>query len=239
MLLATGVLVVAFLYSSVGQAGASGYIAVMSLVGMDPTMIKPVALVLNILVAGLSAWQFRQAGHFSWRLFWPFALLAGPCAFLGGYLNLPTRLFEFVVGALLLFSAASLLLRPARDEVQGEPSRAVALGAGAGIGLLSGLTGIGGGILLSPLILFRRWARPTVASGVSALFILVTSSAGLLGNVSSTRELPAFVFPLAVAAVVGGAAGAYLGSRLLPHAASQRLLAVVLSIAGLKLILIR
>jgi uncharacterized membrane protein YfcA len=238
-LLTFGVLAVAFLYSSVGHAGASGYIAVMSLFGMAPTAIKPIALVLNILVASLGSWQFWRAGHFSWRLFWPFALLSVPCAFLGGYLNLPTHAFKILVGFTLLFSAARLLLRPTADEVLDGPPRPVALGLGAGIGFLSGLTGTGGGIFLSPLLIFMRWARTKVAAAVSALFILVNSLSGLLGNLSATREFPAFALPLAVAAVGGGAAGSYLGSHRLPHTAIKRLLALVLIIAGLKLILTR
>lgn len=209
----------------------------MSLFGMAPATIKPVALVLNILVASLGAWQFGRAGHFSWRLFWPFALLSIPCAFLGGYLNLPTPAFNILVGLVLLLSAARLLLRPPSDDVLHDPPRAVALAAGAAIGLLSGLTGTGGGIFLSPLLIFMRWARATVAAGVSALFILVNSSSGLLGNVSATRELPVFALPLAVAALAGGAVGSYLGSRRFPHTTIKRLLAVVLIVAGLKLIL--
>lgn len=236
-LLTTGVLIVAFLYSSVGHAGASGYIAVMSLFSIAPATIKPVALVLNILVATLGAWQFWRAGHFSWRLFWPFALLSVPFAFLGGYLNLPPRVFEMVVGIILLFSATRLLLRPPSDDVLGDPPRGVALGAGAAIGLLSGLTGTGGGILLSPILIFMHWARATVASGVSATFILVNSLSGLLGNVTATKQLPAFALPLAVAAVSGGVVGSYLGSQRFSHSAIKRLLAVVLTIAGLKLIL--
>jgi len=237
VLLTTGVLVVAFLYSAVGHAGASGYIAVMSLFSIAPATIKPVALVLNILVATLGAWQFWRAGHFSWRLFWPFALLSVPFAFLGGYLNLPSHVFKILVGFILLLSATRLLLRPPTDEVFNDPPRAVALGAGAGIGLLAGLTGTGGGIFLSPLLIFMHWARATVASGVSALFILVNSLSGLLGNVAATKQLPVFALPLAVAAICGGAVGSYLGSQRFPHTAIKRLLAVVLTIAGLKLIL--
>jgi hypothetical protein len=163
-------------------------------------------------------------------------VLSVPCAFLGGYLDLPTRVFKILVGLILLVSATCLLLRPASDEVLDDPPRGVALGAGAGIGLLSGLTGTGGGIFLSPLLIFMHWARATVAAGVSALFILVNSLAGLLGNVSATQQVPVLVLPLAVAAVGGGAVGSYLGSQRFPHTAIKRLLAVVLTIAGLKLL---
>src|SRR5687768_10742175 len=131
------VLVVAFLYSSVGHAGASGYIAVMSLVGLAPAEIKPTALVLNILVASIATWQFWRAGHFSWRLFWPFAVLAIPCAFLGGYVDLPTHIFKVIVGIVLLFSAVRFLSKPMEDSVRKEPARAVAVPIGAGLGLLA------------------------------------------------------------------------------------------------------
>lgn len=167
-LLTLAILIVAFLYSCVGHAGASGYIAVMSLFGLAPAVIKPTALTLNILVASIGTWQFYRAGYFSWRLFWPFALLAVPMAFLGGYLNLPTQVFKIVVGIVLLFSAARFLWKPAEDEIAHEPTRPVAITWGAGLGLLSGLTGTGGGIFLTPLLLFMRWSRVKTAAAVSA-----------------------------------------------------------------------
>ena len=235
--LAAGVLVVAFLYSSVGHAGASGYIAVMSLMGLAPAEIKPTALVLNILVASLSSYQFWRAGHFSWRLFWPFGLLAVPLAFVGGYVALPTRAFKVLVGVVLLLSAVRLVIDLRSDSDVRTPRRPVALAVGGVLGLLAGLTGTGGGIFLTPLLLLLRWARTKQAAAVSALFILANSIAGLAGNVSSTRSLPGLVWPLLGAAFAGGAAGSYLGSRRFSHTAIRRLLAVVLLIAGTKLIL--
>jgi uncharacterized membrane protein YfcA len=237
--LVAAIFVVAFLYSSVGHAGASGYIAVMSLFGLAPAAIKPTALVLNILVACIGTWQFWRAGHFSWRLFWPFAVLAVPMAFVGGYANLPTHLFKVLVGVVLLFSAARFLVRPSDDRAEHAPSRPVAFSVGAGLGLLAGLTGTGGGIFLTPLLLFMRWARAKTAAAVSALFILVNSISGLLGNLSSTKSFPRFAIALAVAAVIGGTAGSYLGSHRFQHTVIKRLLAIVLLIAGLKLIFTR
>jgi hypothetical protein len=236
VLLTLAVLVIAFLYSSVGHAGASGYIAVMSLFSMAPVEIKPTALVLNILVASIGSWQFWRAGHFSWQLFWPFALLSIPFAFVGGYLNLPTHTFKILVGMVLLLSAARFLIRPPAEQEPHYPSRPLSFGVGAGLGLLSGLTGTGGGIFLTPLVIFMHWARTKTASAVSALFILVNSTSGLLGNISATQSFPAFALPLAVAVVCGGTVGSYLGSRRFPHDTIKRLLAVVLTIAGLKLI---
>ena len=235
-LLTLGMLVIALLYSAVGHAGASGYIAVMTLFGIAPAVIKPTALVLNILVASITSYQFWKAGHFSWRLFWPFALFAIPLAFIGGYVNLPVHVFKMVVGVVLLASAARFLLKPSDDAEPHEPSRPVAFSTGAALGLLSGLTGTGGGIFLTPLVLFMRWARTKTASAISALFILSNSISGLLGNLAATQKLPALVLPLMGAVVVGGAVGSYFGSRRLPHTAIKRLLAAVLIIAGLKLI---
>ncbi|HEX4640933.1 MAG TPA: sulfite exporter TauE/SafE family protein [Chthoniobacterales bacterium] len=234
--LAAAILLVAFLYSSVGHAGASGYIAVMSLFSLAPAAIKPTALTLNILVASIATWQFWRAGHFSWKLFWPFALLAIPSAFFGGYLNLPTHVFKALVGVVLLFSATRFFLRPAEDVVAREPHAGVAVLIGAALGFLAGLTGTGGGIFLTPLLLGMRWAHAKSAAAVSALFILANSAAGLLGNLSSTKNFPSFGLVLAAAAVAGGAVGSYFGSQRFDHVAIKRLLAVVLLIAGTKLI---
>lgn len=236
VLLTAGIFVIAVLYSSVGHAGASGYIAVMSLLSLTPAVIKPTALALNILVASIASVQFLSAGHFSWRLFWPFALLAVPFAFIGGYVSLPDAGFKILVGVVLLYSAVRLVIQGSVERPAREPSLGFALAAGAAIGLLSGLTGTGGGIFLTPLLLFMGWARPKAAAAVSALFILLNSTAGLLGNVSSMRSIPAFVLPLLVAAGIGGAIGSYLGSRSFGTTTIKRLLAAVLLIAGIKLL---
>jgi hypothetical protein len=236
--LTASILAVAFLYSSVGHAGASGYIAVMSLFSLAPAEIKPTALVLNVLVACIATWQFWRAGHFSWRLFWPFAVLSVPMAFVGGWVDLPAHAFKVLVGVVLLFSAFRFLFSGSAPDVAAEePPRLVAIPLGAGLGLLAGLTGTGGGIFLTPILLFKKWARARSAAAVSALFILVNSVAGLLGNLGSARNLPSFAIVLAAAAVVGGAVGSHLGSRHFRPVAIRRSLAVVLLIAGAKLIL--
>jgi uncharacterized membrane protein YfcA len=231
--------VVAFLYSSVGHAGASGYIAVMTLFGLAPATIRPIALVLNILVATIGSFQFWRAGHFSWRIFWPFALLAIPGAFLGGYVHLPIFTLRLLIGLVLLFSATRLFLQAGDPDRVAVPPLAASIPLGAGIGLLSGLTGTGGGIFLTPLLLLSRWARTKQAAAVSALFIFVNSIAGLGGYFISNRNVPELAFPLALAAVAGGAIGSYCGSRHLPAKALLRLLAIVLVIAGIKLIFTR
>lgn len=235
-ILTAAVFAVAVLYSSVGHAGASGYIAVMSLLSVAPAEIKPIALALNILVASIGSFQFWRAGHFSWPLFWPFALLSVPFAFAGGYLNLPTQIFKVVVGIVLLLSAIQFLLRPPAESEPRQPPRVVALGAGGLLGLLSGLTGTGGGIFLTPLLILMHWARTKSAAAVSAPFILLNSASGLAGNFTATKSFPAFAWGLVAAVVVGGTIGSYFGSQRLPHLAIKRLLSIVLTIAGLKLI---
>ena len=237
VLLSLAMFCIAFLYSSVGHAGASGYIAVMTLFSLSPEEIKPTALALNILVASIASWQFWRAGHFSWRLFWPFAILSFPLAYVGGYLNLPTHIFKVLVGVVLLFSAIRFVMPKIEETESRAPSKSVAIGVGAFLGLLSGLTGTGGGIFLTPILLLMRWATTKNAAAVSALFILLNSISGLLGNISATKSIPSFALPLGIAVVIGGAMGSYLGSNKLQPLTIKRLLAVVLTIAGFKLIL--
>ncbi|HSH40196.1 MAG TPA: sulfite exporter TauE/SafE family protein [Chthoniobacterales bacterium] len=235
-LLIGGIVVVAFLYSSVGHAGASGYIAVMTLCGLAATFIRPTALVLNILVACVGGFQFWRAGHFSWPLFWPFALLAVPAAFAGGYLHVSSPILRPLLGAVLLFSATRLFFRQGDPPEVKAPSRQVSLAAGAGIGFLSGVTGTGGGIFLTPLLLFCRWTFTRRAAAISVFFILVNSIAGLIGYVSSGRAVPREAWFLAIAAVLGGAVGSRLGSRTFPVRTISVLLATVLVVAAYKLI---
>lgn len=230
------VFVVALLYSSVGHAGASGYLAVLALFGVAPEVMKPTALALNILVATIGSFQFWRAGHFSWRLFWPFALLAVPLAFVGGAVALPASAFKLLVGAVLVFSALRLVAEPREEGEVRAPPVPLAIASGGALGLLAGLTGTGGGIFLTPLLLLARWARAKNAAAVSACFILVNSSAGLLGNLARGGSLPRPALALLVAVGLGGAAGSYLGSQRLPVRAIKRLLALVLVTAGAKLV---
>ncbi|MFA4956211.1 MAG: sulfite exporter TauE/SafE family protein [Candidatus Methanoperedens sp.] len=228
------------LYSSVGHAGASGYLAVMALFGLAPDVMKPTALVLNILVAIIATWHFFRAGYFSWRIFWPFAVSSIPFAFIGGALSLPGSVYKQILGLILLFAAYRLFQfkhLEATDSAKPVPVPKAML-FGAGIGLLSGAIGVGGGIFLSPLLLFMGWAKTKQTAGVSAAFILVNSIAGISGHLSSVKFLPESVYPWAIAAVLGGIIGSSLGSRRFVNTTLYRLLAVVLVIAGAKLIFV-
>ena len=239
VVLAALVFAAALFYSAVGNAGASGYLAVMALVGVTPAAMKPTALVLNILVAAIAAVKFHRAGLFSWSRLLPFAVTSVPCSFVGGYILLPGRAYNIIVGLILLFAALLLLRRANAADEQPAAKRIplwAALVSGAVIGLLSGLTGTGGGIFLSPLMLFMGWAETRQALGLSAAFILLNSIAGLSGNVSSVGALPGSIYVLAPAAIVGGYVGAEYGSKRIAGANLRRLLALILIIAGLKLI---
>lgn len=234
---------IALLYASVGHAGATGYIAVMTLFGIAPEVIRPTALVLNVLVATIATLQFNRAGHFRSTLFGPLAMASVPCALAGGALRLPTGAFEKLVGMALAVSAVKLL-RDARPETTpkpwvtntaGPPTPSLLAALGGGIGLLSGLTGVGGGVFLTPVLLALSAAPVKQVAAVTAPFILVNSLAGLAGGVIAGRSLPTVSLPVIVAAVLGGTIGSHLGAFRLPVRILQLLMAIVLAIASLKL----
>lgn len=238
---ATAILAAAFfaaavLYASVGHAGASGYLAAMAFVGLPTPMMRPTALVLNLLVASIAAVRFGRAGFFSWQLFWPFALGSIPLAFIGGGVDLPGQWYRTLVGLILWASAIRLWLDLRLSDTTRQPPVVVAILCGALIGLLAGLTGTGGGIFLSPLLLFMGWAATRETGGVSAAFILANSAAGLAGNPGSLANLPNQLPLWAGAAVLGGLLGAELGSRRIGTPTFRKLLGVVLVVAGAKLI---
>jgi uncharacterized membrane protein YfcA len=242
LLLAVFFLIAALLYASVGHAGASAYLAIMALTGVAPDVARPTALALNIVVATFVTLRFWRGGYISWRALLPFLLGSVPLAYLGGSLPVAPPLYKKLVGVVLLFAAAGMALTARRaaeaDTGQAKP-RAPALravGIGAAIGLLSGLTGTGGGIFLSPVLLFAGWAETRAASGLAAPFILGNSIGGLAGNVSRLAALPS-TLPLWIGAVVVGAVvGSEVGNRRAPTLWLRRALAAVLVIAGFKLI---
>jgi uncharacterized protein len=239
VLIILAIFAVALLYSSVGHGGASGYLAVMAFLAVAPEVTRPTALVLNLFVASIATIQFYRAGHFSWKLFWPFALTSIPFAFGGGMIRLPTNVYKTILGFVLLFAAFRLAWRFASDngEIR-EPKLWMALIIGAGIGLLSGLVGVGGGIFLTPVLLLMHWSETKTAAGDSALFIFVNSAAGLAGNYAQVSILPSAAWFWILAAIAGGLVGSLLGAKKFNSIMLRRVLAGVLLFAAVKLIFV-
>ena len=240
-LLAAGMLVAAFGYASVGHGGASAYLAALALAGVAPQEMRPIALVLNVLVSSLASYKFYRAGHFRWRLFWPFAAVSIPLAYVGGAITLPGQAYRLLVGAVLLYAAWQLWASGrAGEEMRAlrEPPLAWAMLIGAAMGLLAGLTGVGGGIFLSPLLLMLGWAGTKQTSAVAAPFILVNSLAGLAAIfMAKSAPLPGYVGVLMPAVLAGGWLGAEYGARRFANPVVRRVLAVVLALAGAKMVL--
>jgi uncharacterized membrane protein YfcA len=228
----------AALYSSVGHGGASAYLAIMALFALAPETMRPTALALNLLVAGFAALRFGLKGETNLRLLLAFAVTAAPAAFIGGAIHLPGEYYRPLVGLLLWAAAARMLWQPKKLAVREvrAPSLAITLPAGAGLGLLAGLTGTGGGIFLSPLIVLFGWETPRHTSGVAAGFIFLNSAAGLAGNVAAVRGLPPELPWLAGAVLAGAVLGTWLGVERLPRERLLQALALVLAVAGAKLL---
>ena len=229
----------ALLFSSVGHGGASAYLATFALASMAPAEMRPAALCLNVLVASIGLYKFYQVRAFNWQLFWPIALTSIPAAFIGGQINLPNQAYKVLVGLCLVYAAFTIFMHANRqDDITVKPvAKPVLLGLGAGLGFLAGLTGVGGGIFLSPILLFFGWAKTKVISGVAAAFILVNSLSGLLGFLSKTPTLPAGLGYWALAAIAGGWLGAEYGSKRFTNPIIRKLLAAVLVFAGTKMAL--
>lgn len=238
LILAPAFLVGALLYSSVGHGGASAYLAIMALAAVAPETMRPMALALNLLVAAIAGIQYTRAGHLRWRLLWPFVVASVPCAWIGGLIELPAAWYRLAIGLALAWAAISLWLGAARaaEAPRGDPPLPLAIGAGAVLGLASGLTGVGGGIFLSPLLMLCGWAGARATAAVSAWFIWLNSAAGLAAQ---WPRVPALLDDLAwagPAVIVGGLAGAWIGAHKAPPVLLRRLLAVVLLVAAAKMI---
>ena len=233
-LLILALFVMASLYSSVGHGGASGYLAVMALFAIAPPVMKQTALLLNLGVSLMSFVAFYRQGYFKWNLFWPFALGSIPAAFLGARIPLTDSTYKQILGA-CLFLAVIRMVISLKEATQRSLPAVLGIFTGAAIGLLSGMIGIGGGIILSPLLLLFRWASLKEAAAVSALFIFVNSVSGLAGLKTwiplDQSQLLYWLF----ASLVGGFLGARWGAGIASNAKVKWILALVLVIASLKL----
>ena len=232
---------VALVYASVGQAGASGYIAVMALAGFAPLAMKTTALSLNLLVAGIGTVLFLRAGRLSWRNVWPFALLGFPFSLLGGAVQLPAGVYYPVVGAVLVLSALQMARTALRrtgvaGAVPVPPPFVAALATGALIGFVSGTTGTGGGVFLAPVILTMNWATPRQTAATTAVYNLMNSVAALLGAAAAWGQIPPQLPGWLIAVGLGGTLGAFVGSRYLPDTWLRGLLAAILLVSGLRLL---
>ena len=233
---------VAALYSSVGHAGASGYIAAMALLGFAPEDVRPTALALNLLVGGIGLLRWRRGGHVRWRNVLPFVLASAPAAFLSAQVKLPQDSYSLLLGIVLLVAAVGVLRSASRAEQSDArtASRRVpwipGLLVGAAIGVLSGLTGTGGAIFLTPLLLFAHWMPTREASGTSVAFVWINSLTGLAGLLHATGTLPAML-PLWLGTVaIGALLGSQLGLRWLPVKGLRYALSLVLFVAAGKLL---
>jgi uncharacterized membrane protein YfcA len=240
LLFVAALMLVAVLYSAVGQAGGTGYIAVMGLAGLAPDTIKSTALALNILVAAVGCSRFYLAGMLTWRSCYPFAVLGAPFSLLGGALQLPPAIYQPVVGVLLLLGAVQMVrsvksTASSDQSAPQEPPFVPALAIGGLIGLVSGVTGVGGGIFLAPVVLMLGWTETRQAAAVSAMFNLLNSSAALAGVWATMPALPSQLPVWLVAVGIGGVIGSWLGTRFLQPPILRIVLAVLLLTAGLRL----
>ncbi|MEA3462808.1 MAG: sulfite exporter TauE/SafE family protein [Bacteroidota bacterium] len=228
--------IIAFLYSSVGHGGASGYLALMALFGVEVALMKPSALVLNLFVSSIAFLSYYKAGHFRIRTLLPFAVASIPMAFLGAMLEIAPDLYKKILGACLLIAALRIVIRPRGEDTEVRKlSLSIALFSGAVIGFFSGMIGIGGGIILSPLLLLTRWAGMKETAAVSAAFIFLNSLAGLSGHLAAGMHLSPRILLWIGVVVAGGLAGSLSGSFRLSVVQLKYLVTAVLLIASIKL----
>ncbi len=236
-LFCTLLLVVAFLYASVGHGGASGYLALMALFSLAPAVMKPTALLLNLFVSLTAFLQFYRGKHFVWKVFFPLALASVPMAFVGGLVSIDATIYKKILGLLLIFSVIRLLIPTKNTSQEQKPTHfSGALLMGGVIGLLSGMIGIGGGIILSPLLIFFNWTDQKQTAAISALFIFVNSASGLMGQLTNGIQFSSDMFVYVAVAFAGGIAGAYFGSMKFRQTVMKKVLALVLAVAAYKLL---
>ena len=231
--------IIAFLYAAVGHGGASGYLALMALFSFAPEVMKPTGLLLNLFVAAISFYHFWKEGHFNGKLFLAFAVGSIPLSFLGGTLEIDTRLYKIILGVLLLFAIAKMLNLFGKESGKIKKIKwGEGILVGGGIGFFSGLIGIGGGIILSPIIILMHWGKMKEAAAVSALFIWVNSASGMAGQIAKGVSIDANSWLFVILAVVGAYFGGLVGSKKMNNKALSNLLAFVLILAAIKLFLV-
>lgn len=239
LLLSLFIFLVAGLYASVGHGGASGYLALMTLLNMPIATIKPVALMLNIAVSLIAFIQFYRSGFFNKKLFIPLAIASVPAAYAGGLLSIDAHVYKQLLGGLLFISAIRLAMPLKKEAIVIQHFNIVlVVMIGASIGFLSGMIGIGGGIILSPLLILVRYSDIKTTSGISALFIFVNSIAGLLGQMHQGIVFSSSMSVMIAVAIAGGLIGSYIGAKQLNVSLLKKVLAVVLFIASLKLVFV-
>ena len=228
---------VAFLYSSVGHGGASGYLALMAIFAISPDVMKPTALLLNLFVSLTSFIQFYRGKHFNWKIFLPFAIASVPMAFVGGLIEIDAFIYKKILGVLLLIPVIRFLFFSNVQVKEHEKANIIlSLLIGAAIGFLSGLIGIGGGIILSPVLLLLKWTNMKQTAAISALFIFVNSVAGLAGQLTKGIQFSPDMYLYVAIAFVGGICGAYFGSLRFKQTLLKYMLAIVLAVAAYKLL---
>ena len=236
LLFVIGLMLIAFFYSSVGHGGASGYLALMALFGFAPESIRYYALILNLVVSAIAFISYARAGYFRLRLAIPFLITSMPAAYLGAQISINPTLYKIILGIMLLIAVLRMLMVGNNDNKETRnPPVAIALGIGLLLGLVSGIIGIGGGILLSPLLILARYARIKEASAAAALFIFLNSASGLAGLMTTKFTFQPEIIYWIMGVMVAGFAGSAIGSRTFSELNLKRVLSLVLIAASIKL----
>jgi uncharacterized protein len=230
--------VVSLLYATVGQTGGTAFLALMAFASFPSNEMRPTALLLNIVAATYSTWRFNRGSLVDWVKLRPLLLASLPTALVGGFIVLDERLYKTVTGLVLLMAASILALRRAQDR---QTDRLTpfwgAISVGAIVGFVSGLTGVGGGVFLAPLLIALHWASPKQTAALSAPFILANSVMGLAGAVYAGQTPTADTWLFAFAALGGAMIGTIVGLRWLSQTMTRNMLALILGAAGIQLLL--